>query len=134
MDTTADEIVSRIERTRQDLSSNINELENKVKAATDWREHYQSHPMMMVGIAFGTGALLARMTLGGRRQYPNQKGQLKSETRSHISGGTSEIWGATKMAFAGLIATRLKDVVNEVIPGFREHFDSAQNSRSRNNR
>ena len=132
MDTTADEIVSHIQRTRQDLSSNISELENKVKAATDWREHYQSHPMMMVGIAFGTGALLAEMTLGGRRRYTYQQGQPNAESRSHSSSGGSEIWGATKMAFTGLIASRLKDVVNEVIPGFREHFESAKNSRTGN--
>ena len=131
MDTSADEIVSHIQRTRQNLSFNINELENKVKAAADWKEHFQAHPMVMLGCAFGTGAVISKLLLGGKRRYYTADVQPRAEFRNHgISGRTSETWEATKTAFAGLIASHLKDVVNDVLPGFKEHFESAQNSRT----
>ena len=41
---TVDQIASQIDRTRERLGSNLKELEQKVDAATDWREHYRARP------------------------------------------------------------------------------------------
>ena len=52
MDETANEIEAHIDRTRERLGSNLRELEDKVDAATDWREHFRERPHLFLGAAF----------------------------------------------------------------------------------
>jgi hypothetical protein len=71
MGETTDEIESHIESTRENLGSNLQELEQRVKSATDWRQHFRNNPLMMIGAAFGGGVLLALILSGptSRRGY-----------------------------------------------------------------
>ena len=130
MDTAADQIASHIQRTRDDLSSNINELENKVKSVTDWKQQFQAHPMLLMGIAFGGGVVLAGMLSSSetRGSWGND-----TEPSTYRNGNMAlenspawKTWEATKMALIGLAASRIKEVVDEVIPGFKQHFEAAQ--------
>jgi ElaB/YqjD/DUF883 family membrane-anchored ribosome-binding protein len=66
MDTTTNEIEDHIEHTREHLSANIQELENKVRSVTDWRRMFQQKPLTLVGAAFGGGVLLGTLTSGGK--------------------------------------------------------------------
>jgi hypothetical protein len=66
MGKTTDEIVSDIDQTRGDLKSNLEELENRLKAVTDWRVQVDRHPGAMVAVALVGGALLSLLT-GKRR-------------------------------------------------------------------
>ena len=61
----AEEIATVIDQTREDLKSNLEELETRVKAAADWREHFRRHSGPMVVAAMVGGALLSAM-LGKR--------------------------------------------------------------------
>jgi len=65
MGQTTDEIANDIDRTREDLKSNLAELESRVKAVTDWRVHFRNHPGPMVSAALVGGVLLSLM-IGGR--------------------------------------------------------------------
>lgn len=65
MGETTDQIESRIEDERQDLKSNLRELERRVKSATDWRRYFRDHTGTMIAAAFGGGMLLS--TLIARR-------------------------------------------------------------------
>ena len=67
MCTTAHEIASHIERTRGELGSNIDELERKVKSVADWEYQFQARPMALIGLAFGSGVILASILAGGKR-------------------------------------------------------------------
>jgi len=49
------QIEAHIENTRADLGSNLQELEQKVKSVTDWKQHFQKSPMTLLGAAFGGG-------------------------------------------------------------------------------
>ena len=69
MGKTSDEIVSAIDQTREDLKSNLEELENRVKAVTDWRLQFSRHPAAMIAGALIGGAILA--TLVGKRGFSN---------------------------------------------------------------
>jgi len=55
------QIATDIARTREDLKSNIEELETRVKDATDWRGQFRRHPGAMMAIAAVGGALLSAL-------------------------------------------------------------------------
>jgi hypothetical protein len=131
MGQTTRQIEAHIEDTREDLGSNLHELEQKVKSVTDWKLHFRTKPMTMLGMAFGGGILLATM-LGGRK---NRRGDRFSShaTGSEPRAGTDhqkhkalETWDNIKGALIGVAATRFKDFVGEVVPGFHEEFQRTE--------
>jgi hypothetical protein len=132
MGETTHQIEAHIEHTREHLGSNLNELEQKVKSAADWKQYFRSNPLILLGVAFGGGVLLAAM-LGGRTnsfaealssREPSERRpgagiqtQKALETLDHIKG-----------ALIGVAATRFKDFVGEVVPGFDEEFQRTEPS------
>ena len=132
MGQTTHQIEAHIENTREDLGSNLHELERKVKGVTDWKQHFQTKPMTMLGVAFGGGILLA-MTLGGRRK---RRGDSERSLPSHAiepHAGTDhqkhkalETWDNIKGALVGVAATRFKEFVGEIVPGFHEQFQRSE--------
>ena len=132
MGETAYQIESHIEHTRQNLGSNLDELEQKVKSVTDWRQHFQTMPMTMIGVALGGGILLAALTGGQRRSRGERKPSNSapgSEFRS--PGGTPkqasmQTFDHLKDALVGVAAIRLKDFVEGIIPGFRDQYQRAE--------
>ncbi|MES2223211.1 MAG: hypothetical protein V4587_19855, partial [Acidobacteriota bacterium] len=82
MGQTASQIENHIENKREDLGSNLRELENKVKSVTDWHHQFESHPLVFLGVAFGGGAVVASM-FGGRPAERRRYSSLGTETRSY---------------------------------------------------
>lgn len=70
MGETTDEIESHIESKREDLESNLRELEQKVRSATDWRQQFRNHTRTMVAAAFAGGMLASRIF--GRTRFGRQ--------------------------------------------------------------
>jgi hypothetical protein len=124
---TTHQIEAHIEHTREHLGSNLHELEQKVRSVTDWKQHFRSKPMMMMGLALGGGVLLATM-LGGRRNRRGERGvssQAATPSGRPSENKALETWGTIKGALIGVAATRFKDFVGEVVPGFREQVQRA---------
>jgi Protein of unknown function (DUF3618) len=128
MGQTTQQIEAHIEHTRENLGSNLNELEHKVKSVTDWKQHFRTNPMTMMGIAFGGGILLSTM-LGGRKYRRGDRSFSTHGSSSEPHAGTDrrkhkamETWDNIKGALIGVAATRFKDFVGEVVPGFHEQF------------
>jgi hypothetical protein len=127
MDKAAHTIEAHIDRTRERLGSNLRELENKVDAATDWREQFRARPHLFLGGALVGGALLAA-ALGPRspRQEFDGSGQapLGAFARSGVNAHEQvfEVWNDVKTALIAVAAARLTDYISELVPGFREHF------------
>src|SRR5438067_13203916 len=69
MGETTDQIERQIEQKRNQLNQNFNELEQKVKAAMDWRRQFDERPGTMLAVAFGGGVLLSAMFGGSRRSW-----------------------------------------------------------------
>ena len=61
MGKTTDQIETDIDRTRDDLKSNLEELENRVKDVTDWRAQFERHTAPMIVAAMLGGALLSAL-------------------------------------------------------------------------
>ena len=121
MGQTTHQIENHIEKTRDDLGANLHELERKVKDMTDWKYHFRNHPMTLMGAAFGGGILLATMISGPRTNSNVVRPQgLMSPPKQKAT----ETWDLIKDALVGVAATRLTDFVGELVPGFKQEFQS----------
>src|SRR5581483_11386176 len=79
MGQTTDQIESHIKNTREDLKSNLQELEAKVKTATDWRQYYRNHSGAMLAFAAGGGVLLSALL--GRATSAGTAGSASAPAR-----------------------------------------------------
>jgi hypothetical protein len=67
MGETADQIGAYIETQREDLHSNLKELESKLKSASDWRHYFRKYSGTMIAVAFGGGILVSAIVRKSRR-------------------------------------------------------------------
>ena len=132
MGQTTNQIEAHIEYTRGELGANLKELEQKVHTATDWKHHFQNNPMTMLGAAFGGGILLASM-LSGRKSKNGRRSSYSPPSAPEPHAGTDhqkyralETWDNIKGALIGVAATKFKDFVGEVVPGFQEQFQRTE--------
>ena len=131
MDEAARKIEAHIDRTRKQLGSNLRELEDKVDAVTDWREHFRARPRTFIGGAIVGGALLAAVL---RRKASLHVVDSSNELRfaSVSRGGVNahdqafELWNNVKGALLGVAAMRITEYISELVPGFDEHFRRAE--------
>ena len=90
--------------------------------------------MTMLGVAFGGGVLLASM-LGGRKTRRGVQ-RFSAAVPSSVPetyGGADlqknkalETWVNIKGALIGVAATRFKDYVGEVVPGFQDQYQRTE--------
>ena len=132
MGQTTNQIEAYIENKREDLGSNLQGLAQKVNSVADWKQHFRTHPMAMLGVAFGGGILLAAM-LGGRKNRSGGRSFSRHAPGSEPHAGIGhqkhqalETWDNIKGALIGVAATRVKDFVGEVVPGFHEEFQRTE--------
>ncbi|HKS55363.1 MAG TPA: hypothetical protein VJS12_08770 [Steroidobacteraceae bacterium] len=135
MGQTTDQIENQIETTRDDLKSNLRELETRVKSAADWRRYFAEHTGTMVAAAFGGGVLLAAM-LGGRsnRTSAGQLGGSAAAAHQWNKGTKHEVLenlDSIKSALVGTATTKFKSILGEMVPGFSEHLAKSEADRGR---
>ena len=133
MDETAHKIEAYIDRTRERLGSNLRELEDKVDAATDWREQFRARPHLFLGGAVAGGLLLATVL---RPKSPRDvfdsanESPLPSVSRNGVNAQEQalELWNNIKGALIAVAAMRVTEYISELIPGFDEHYRRAAQS------
>ena len=54
-----DQIEHHIRSTRRELGDNLQELEGRIKDATNWRVQFARHPLAFLGGALAIGALIS---------------------------------------------------------------------------
>jgi hypothetical protein len=89
--------------------------------------------MVMMGAAFGGGVLLAAMLGGGKRKRYYPSTDLTANTRSGMERQKNkalEAWDSIKGALIGVAATRVKEYVEEIVPGFSDQFQRTQSEKS----
>jgi hypothetical protein len=69
MGKTTDQIASEIRESRDDLRSNLQELETRVMSVTDWRGYARKHPGAVVAAALAGGALLSTLIGKSRKDH-----------------------------------------------------------------
>ncbi len=129
MDKSTDQIELDIKTQREELVMNISELEVKTKELTDWRAYFNKSPGTMLGLAFGCGVALAAMSGDGRRKRMPEHREMQKSTSSPRHDQISETWNSVQGALIGVAATKFKDFVAELIPGFKEQINIAESKR-----
>jgi hypothetical protein len=123
----ADLIERHIQQQRGEFGNNVLELKQKVRRSVDWRAQVDERPLTMIGLAFAGGVFLS-VLLDGRRGYSMPR--LSSDDQPpYRSQAHSETWEVLKGAALGLAATKLKDVVEELLPGFQDEYRKAEAGR-----
>jgi hypothetical protein len=147
-----DQIERHIQRQRDELEDNFSELERKVRDAFDWRTQFQEHPATMLGVALLGGALVGALLprassvtsrVTSRRRSFSEPPVFQtaysvpqaapaapdwnaySASTGEVVQKTSEVWDNLKDAAIGMAAARLGDVIEEMVPGFGEHYKKA---------
>lgn len=132
MGQTTEQIENHIASRREDLHSNLQELETKVKLATDWRHHFRKHPGLALAAAFGGGMLLSALVGKPRVKKTIPSSTASDISRSRASGIGREAlntWDGIKGALLGVVATRIKEMLGNAVPRFSEHLSKSEGDR-----
>jgi hypothetical protein len=114
-----------IQESRADLHGNLRELERKVEDAADWRYQVRKRPFVLLGAAVAGGALLG-MIAGPRASAPVRRAVATDARAGVLHDVVPQAWDNIKMALIGLAASRLQDVIEELLPGFKQHYHTAE--------
>lgn len=129
MDQTVHEIESQIDRTRRQLGSNLKELEQKVDAATDWREQFRARPFVAMGVACAGGLALGA-ALGPRSSSRARRPEHRSLSNAETRGQVRELWDNLQSALIGVAAAQMQGYVGKMLPGFEEQYRRVQQRRT----
>lgn len=133
MSETTAEIQAHIHDTRENLDAQLHELGQKVKAAADWRQHFEKSPGMFLAAALGGGLLVGIAAKGRRRrsELPLAVQPVPAAPPSRPRGPLADSIDEVKGALVGLVATRAKSVLSELLPGFAAQLSDGKPSANR---
>ena len=132
MDQTARQIEAHIERTREQLGSDLRELGTRVDAATDWREHVRRRPYLSIGAALVGGVVLAQLVRPGnpaRRAALPLSGTSSRRNSIDAAGQAFELWDTIAHAMLGVGAAKVKSYISEMLPGFSDELQRVESRR-----
>jgi len=146
----SDQIEQHIYDKRNELGENIHELQekvrdtvHKVRNSVDWRSQFQERPMTLIGIAFAGGLAASALFRRSRPASNSSYASFSTERRNAEapSASTSDrrakdwqnkaagAWADIKGAVIGLAATKVGSALEEILPGFQEHYQKRQEER-----
>lgn len=130
----SDQIEEQISRTREDLRDNLNELENRVRGAFDWRTQFEDRPLTMLAVAVGGGMLLAALLPAGERRHARRYSRraMRAEERraaeveadrearaKNTERENDDSFGTLKGAFMTVAASRIGGFLGQLLAGYR---------------
>ena len=141
MDEETDKIVRHIDTQREQLGRNFDEIETRVKRATDFKAHFDKNTGWVLGAAVAGGFLLSfafgkSSASGGssNRESDSQalsaniSAQPKFPVATHlrrVSDTVDRIIGG----LVGVVSAKLHSFVADAVPGFREQYDAIERQR-----
>ena len=146
----AEQVERHIEERRNNLTNDLSELERKAKEAVDWRAQMDQRPGTMLGIAFTAGIILSALLGGGsrrshsRRMDEREVEELKNPLNAYSSESNADYQAQmdrggdrrssavnqtienVKGALMGVAISKCEDFLEEVLPGFTDHYRKAE--------
>ena len=131
-------IEEAIRMERHELGRNIDHLQERAKALTDWRSQYRNHAGASIALAFGGGialGLLARRS-GSRSSYSYADRPDAEPSRAvgfhplkvigdnpKVRQQVGQVWDEILEALITVASAKAVDLLGSVVPGFRDEFE-----------
>jgi hypothetical protein len=123
-------IKQHIDSEREQLGRNLDEIQYRVKRATDFKDHFNRNTAWVLGGAVAGGFLLSLAFRGGSSSTSTSR----SRTTRSMPAPLERISGTLDTIFEGLsavVAAKLLSFVADNIPGFRQQYDAIERQRGR---
>lgn len=138
MDEEQSTIKRRIDNEREQLGRNLDELESRVKKATDLKTHFNRNTGWILGAAVAGGFLLSRVVgrpsgsqAAPRWEPPEHNTNTTTARRPTHLSKVSETVDSIFEGLVGVVSDKLQSFVADAVPGFREQYDSIERQRGR---
>lgn len=137
MDEETVRIKQHIDTEREQLGRNLDEIEDRVKNATDIRRQFNKHIPWILGGAAAGGFLLSRALRKSSTSAPIPSSDAYADERINAtiqprSRHVKRVYETFDNILEGLIAVasaKLSSFVADVVPGFKEHYDAIDGNR-----
>jgi hypothetical protein len=131
---------AHIEAEEESLKENFEEIQDRVKDALNWRIWYRNNTALALGGIAAGGLLLSLLIpksssieskfvdtseIDDSETGPSRREYMRSEIPSRMR----QVLDNTANAVLGVATDKLRDFMSNAIPGFREHYSSAQRKR-----
>jgi hypothetical protein len=131
---------AHIEAEEESLKDNFEEIQDRVKDALNWRIWYRNNTALALGGIAAGGLLLSLLIpksssieskfvdtseIDDAELGPSRRESMRSEIPSRMR----QVLDNTANAVLGVATDKLRDFMSNAIPGFREHYSSAQRKR-----
>jgi hypothetical protein len=118
MEQESERIERHIEETREDLGRNLSELEDRVRTTFDWRAQYDRNPWLVLALTFSGGVAISALLSGN--------GSATRHTNATYSRFAAT-WSDIQSAVMAAATRRAESFLEEVLPGFREEYQTRKN-------
>jgi len=131
---------AHIEAEEESLKDNFEEIQDRVKDALNWRVWYRNNTALALGgIAAGglvlsllipkSSSIESKFVNAGESDDAETGPSRRESLRSEIPSRMRQVLDNTANAVLGVATDKLRDFMSNAIPGFREHYSSAQRKR-----
>jgi hypothetical protein len=133
-------IKQHIDDEREQLGRNLDEIEYRVKKATNLKNQFDRNTAWILGAAVVGGFALSRLlrtssaSEGGPRWQPNatehNTNVITPRSPTHLSR-VSETLDDIFDGLVGVVSDKLHSFVADAVPGFRKQYDAIEGQRGR---
>jgi hypothetical protein len=120
----------------ENLKSNIEEIETRVRNALDWRIWYRKNTALALGgVAaggFALALLIPKRESSESRSYSGFTEGAYRGPESAAHAGPTRVRQVVDTALAAafsLAADKVQEVLSQAVPGFRQHYNEAKRRR-----
>lgn len=126
MDEETNKIRTHIDTEREELGRNLDEIEYRVKGATDFKAHFNRNTGLILGAAVAGGFLLSLAF----RKSSSTAAQPTHRVTKHFHR-LSETLDNIFDGLIGVASAKLQSIVGDAIPGFQAQYDAIDQQRGR---
>jgi hypothetical protein len=132
---TVDQIERQIDRTRRELGHNLEDIERRVEAVTDWRTVVRRYPAAAMAAACVGGIAVAAMlphrsSAPRRRAVPDDDRGAGGRSPSHAWQMLRDYVADAETAAVTVAGQRLAALLGRWIPEFQDELGRAKASRA----
>jgi hypothetical protein len=137
VDEETNKIREHIDAERDELGRNLDEIEYRLKKATDFKTYFDRNTGWILGAAVTGGFLLSRVVrksaasgvISHSEPRPTERMALQRPSM-HLSQ-ISETLDNIFEGLVGVVSEKMHSFVADAVPGFREQYDAAERQRPR---